>query len=119
MEAGPWSVSPPFSIMKFTIEKLDRRHNGYLFWHGRLRIQNNLQEAKSQYKNFHILRSWMIEQYGVSSERDTYTDILMACKGSELFDPLWCWHVDGDYPNNQYIYVRNQEVLSHITLRWI
>jgi len=119
VEAGLGSISPPFYIMKFFVEKLDKRHTGHLLWQYRLRIQNNLQEAKSQYKNFHILRSWMIEQYGVSSERDTYTDILMACKGSELFDSPWCWHVDKDYPNNLYIYTRNREVLSHITLRWI
>jgi hypothetical protein len=105
--------------MKFFIDRLDKRHNGYSFWQFRLRIQNSLDLARSHYRNFHQLRSWMQEQYGNSCERDLHASIATACKGYEPFDPPWCWHVDQDYPNAMYIYVRNQEILSHITLRYI
>ena len=103
--------------MQFILEKLDGRHTGRGLWKYRLRIQNDLYAPKSYPRNFHMLRSWMIEQYGLSSERDEYKTIALACIAHEGFDPPWCWHVDRD-TNNMYIYIRNDEVLSHTTLRW-
>ena len=108
--------------MKFYVETLDRRHTGHLLWKYRLRIQTSLDLARSRYRNFHVLRSWMIEQYGVSSERDSYVNIAVASQGyndGEPFNPPWCWHIDRDYPNAMYIYVKNHEVLSNITLKWV
>jgi hypothetical protein len=104
--------------MQYYVEKLDRRHTGWQRWRYRLRIQNDFNLAKTHYKNFHTLRAWMIEQYGLSAERDQYDPIANSCKEYELFDPPWCWHIDRDYPNNMYIYVKNNEVLSNITLKW-
>ncbi len=105
--------------MKYFVERLDKRHNGHAFWQYRLRMLRTVDLAKSHHRNFHILRSWMQEQYGSSCERDLYSNTASACKGYEIFDPPWCWHVDRDYPNNLYIYIRSQEVLSHISLRWV
>ena len=61
----------------------------------------------------------MVEQYGLSSERDQYESIANSCKGYEPFDPPWAWHVDRDYPNNMYIYVKNDAVLSNVQLKWL
>lgn len=105
--------------MKYYIEQLDRRHNGHALWQYRLRMQRTVDLEKSHHRNFHILRSWMQEQYGNSCERDLYGNIALACKGYEPFDPPWCWHIDRDYPNNLYIYIKNREVLSNITLKWV
>lgn len=105
--------------MKFFVERLDRRHTGYHVWRYRLRIETVFDITRSHYRYFHVLRSWMIEQYGVSCERDLYESVVIGCKGFEPFDPLWCWHVDRDYPNNQYIYVKDDTVLSNITLKWV
>ena len=104
--------------MQYFVEKLDKRHTGWHLWQYRLRVQNDFSTARTHYKNFHILRSWMIEQYGISSERDQYEAITNSCKGYESFDPPWAWHVDRDYPNNMYIYIKNDTVLSNITLKW-
>jgi hypothetical protein len=105
--------------MQFQVERLDKRHTGHWLWRYRLRIHNDHYQSKSSYKNFHQLRSWMIEQYGVSCERDSYEHTVIACKGHEFFEPLYCWHVDRDYPNTSYIYVKDDAVLSNITLKWV
>jgi hypothetical protein len=105
--------------MQFTIEQLDKRHNGWLNWRYRLRIGEDRGQAKSNFKNFHQLRSWMIEHYGISTERDSFESTFNALKDVELFDPRWCWHIDRDNLNRQYIYVENREMLSHITLKWL
>ena len=60
----------------------------------------------------------MIEQYGLSCERDQYESIAISFKGYEPFDPPWSWHIDRDYPNNLYIYIKDDIVLSNITLKW-
>jgi hypothetical protein len=60
----------------------------------------------------------MIEQYGLSAEREHYQPIATACKFYEPFDSPWAWHVDRDYPSNMYIYVKNDAVLSNIQLKW-
>ena len=105
--------------MQFQIEKLDKRHTGHESWQYRLRILNDLHVSGSHHRNFHQLRSWMIEQYSVSAERDSYEIIAGSCQGHGSFDPPYCWHVDRDYPNMQYIYVKDDTVLSNITLKWI
>jgi hypothetical protein len=104
--------------MQYYVEKLDKRHTGWHLWRYRLRVQNDFSTAKTHYKNFHTLRAWMIEQYGLSAERDQYESIVNSCKGYEPFDPPWAWHIDRDYLNNMYIYISNDEVLAHVTLRW-
>jgi len=105
--------------MKFFVEKLNKRYTGHLLWQYRLRIGHSPNAYKSANRNFHTLRSWMIEQYALSTERDSYANTVLEFKDNELFDPPWCWHVDRDYPNTQYIYVQNRNILSHITLRWV
>ena len=106
--------------MKFTIEKLDRRHSGSLLWKHRLcfaRKYNDNQHDK--FRHFHQFRLWMTEIYGPSCERDYYGSNVLAFKGHESFEPPWCWHIDRDYPNTQYIYVKDDTVLSNITLKWV
>ena len=105
--------------MKYFVEQLDKRHTVHYLWRYRLRIQVNFDLNRSHYRNFHVLRSWMIEQYGVSCERDLYGSTAISCKGYEPFNPPWCWHVDKGYPNHQYIYVKDDTVLSNVTLKWI
>jgi hypothetical protein len=105
--------------MKFYVEQLDKRHNGHMYWQYRLRLQTSTDLEKSHHRNFHLLRCWMQEQYGDSCERDLYGNIALACKGYESFNPPWCWHVDRENQNTLYIYIKNREVLSNITLKWI
>lgn len=102
--------------MKYYVEQLDRRHTGFATWQFRLRVAGSGKLAPTG--NFHILRSWMIEQYGSSCERDLFEDTAMDMDCVEIrFNPKWCWHVDRNY-RTQYIYVQNHEVLSNITIKW-
>ena len=118
-EAGSRSVSPPFFIMQFIVEKLDGRHTGNDIWRYRLYITQRQLSVYShdRFRDFHQFRIWMTEQYGPSCERDYYMDTLLAHRGYDPFEPLWCWHIDRE-KNHLYIYIRNDDVLSNIHLNW-
>mgnify|MGYP006271128793 FL=1 len=59
----------------------------------------------------------MAEQYGPSCERNYYRQTVTAYKGYEAFEPPWCWHVDAE-KHYFYIYVKDDSILSNITLKW-
>ncbi len=105
--------------MNYIIETLDGRHTGNELWKYRLYITQYAlhQFSDDRFRYFHTLRSWMIEQYGPSCERDIYFKTVVAHKGYAPFQPPWCWHIDRE-KNYLYIYVRNDETLANIQLKW-
>jgi hypothetical protein len=62
----------------------------------------------------------MTETYGPSCERDLYTSTALGfqIQGDEQFAPPWCWHIERDNPNTQYIYIKDDMMLSNIALKW-
>ena len=105
--------------MHYIVETLDGRHTGHELWKYRLYVTQFLlnQFSNERFRYYHVLRTWMAEQYGPSCERDFYTTTAHALKGHEIFDPPWCWHVDRE-KSYLYIYVKSDEVLSNIQLKW-
>lgn len=107
--------------MKFTVEKLDRRYNGSLLWKHRLCFTRKYTENQyDTFRYFHQFRIWMTETYGPSCERDLWTSIALGfqVQGGESFAAPWCWHTDRDSPGTQYIYIKDDTILSNITLKW-
>ena len=104
--------------MALKIEKLDARYNGSLYWKNRVYFTDLHAQQYDKFRQFHELRCWMTEQYGPSCERDYYSSTKLAFKGSDQFDPPWCWHIDRQYPNRQYIYVKDDTILSNVLLKW-
>jgi hypothetical protein len=105
--------------MRYKVETLDGRHTDNHIWKYRLYVlQDQLyQYSHQRYRYFHILRTWMIEQYGPSCERDSYMKTVAAYKEPETFESVWCWHIDRE-KDYLYIYVKTDEVLAHLQLKW-
>jgi hypothetical protein len=104
--------------MTLKIEKLDGRYNGSLFWKTRVYFQDRYTSQHDRFRQFHQLRVWMTELYGPSCERDYYSATALGFKDHGSFDPPWCWHIDRQFPNNNYIYIKDDEMLSHVLLKW-
>lgn len=98
--------------MKYKIETLDARHNGFGSWKYRIRFKDI---TPVNVRNFHRIRRWLWECYGPGCERDLYTEWQMACKGYEVAEAVWGWHSDD---GQKFIYLRDDAIMSSIILQF-
>ena len=89
------------------LEDLDRRHAGHDMFKCRVRVTGLSEERMDQ---FHAIRVWCWENFGPSTERDTYAHIQP--------NSPWAWHID---PNRYipYIYLRTDKEEMLFKLKWM
>lgn len=99
--------------MAVKIQKLDKRFDGHAYFKYRATLLGPLDERMVTFAEF---RSWMIDTYGKSNELDLHIDLTV--KGiSGIVNDKWAWKYDTSY--GMYIYIKDDEILPWITLRWV
>ena len=78
----------PCLTMSLTIERLDRRHNGFPTWTHRALVMG---PHTSRLYEFYQLRVKCWENFGPSCSRDEVHVIIL---NDPEFNPVWSWHRD-------------------------
>lgn len=111
--------------MHFKIVKIDRRFRGSDNFDYRLEFvtytASQYRSPHDRFANYQLMREWFWENYGPSSERDTYGTIYMpvieSSKSVARKPPKWAWHYDTT-DNEPFIYVADDATLAHLQLKW-
>lgn len=106
--------------MLFNIINLDWRYRGKDNFDYRLEFLLRQFTVTSivKFQNYQIMREWLWENYGPSCERDLYNQIYHGTEQTKFAKrPNWAWHYDTT-DNQPFIYIADQETLSHIQLKW-
>jgi hypothetical protein len=98
--------------MKYIIETLDARHNGWGIWKYRIRFKDT---TSNNIRSFHTIRRWLWECYGPGFERDLYTEWQTANLGYEEAASVWSWH--SEYNSRKFIYLRDDATMSSVILQ--
>jgi len=102
-------------IMKFKIQKLDGRHNGYRLFTHRVEVIGDLINYRlDRLENFLKLRSWCLESFGEGCERDIYEDFYYRQKTKH--NEFWAWHFTGTH-DAFYIYL-TEKGYTQFKLKW-
>lgn len=88
------------------IQKLDKRFAGYLDFQYRVNFVGYRQDRIS---NFLKIREWCWTNWGPGCERN-------FCEESIHKPVPWAWHNEG---YNDYIYLKDDALLTHFQLTWM
>ena len=99
--------------MKYKIETLDARHNGWSIWKYRIRLAGTMQE---NIRLYHKIRQWLWEVYGPGCERDFYMEWVAAAKGYELAESVWAWHTEDG--SQKFLYLRDDAIMSSVIMQF-
>jgi hypothetical protein len=105
--------------MHLDITKLDGRFTGYPYFHYRIRARYNAQYPTEMERcmAFNQMRNWLIEQFGMSCERDIYLKLIQyqPVAPNVVADVGWCWHPESYRPS---FYV-SEPVMNWINLKTV
>ena len=110
--------------MNFKTVSLDSRYRGNQAFKYRLEFfrYNSIHEPE-MHCQFQEMCEWLWENYGPGCEQDHYYSLIAQITKSgnaanaKQVGPQWAWHIDPKY-KTPYIYIRTDEILSHIKLKW-
>ncbi len=106
-------------MMRFTLKKTDKRHNGNQFWQyiviieKAVNINYGRQSAIQKANDLNQIREWCWETYGPSCELDFW---LMLDDSAVSKNDKWCWHTNFD---NFKIYLRTEKEANWFKLKWL
>jgi hypothetical protein len=78
------------------------------------RIMGMIMKSAIRYKEFHDVRRWCIDTWGMSCERSHYLHMSTALP--EDVNARWCWHSEFDETK---IYLKSSKEANWFKLKWL
>lgn len=108
--------------MNFKLVTLDARYRGSNRFKYRLEFSHNYAPRNGTIRDFQTMLEWLWDSYGPGCDRDHYRYLLENMQLNNETDleekgPQWSWHIN-QKEEVSFLYIRTNEILSHIKLKW-